>query len=109
MTVKLLSGIDERVELRCWFSAIGLEVESVIWNTLPRTSTTQTVFQAGLDANRDGIRESIINHIVRPFKYEEGSVLSGETARDFFGEIWSRYTLKLAMINSHEMLIAGRH
>lgn len=96
-----------QVELHCWFSVDGLELESVQWKK-GSFLTNPIDFESAFVANINRLRDNLMEYVLRTFTFTDGQKLNGPKAPDFFGEVGQRYVLRLASIGEHKLLIA-RH
>jgi hypothetical protein len=107
LVVTLESLFRGKVELRCWFSVDGLEVESTAWKT-PRPDGLPDDFAPVLAQNEAGTRDKLTQFLVMPFKFIDGQKLTGASAGGYFGDTGRRFNIKLAKVGEHEVLLANK-
>ena len=104
----VLKGVSsgERLRLHCWFSVSDLKIIRVLHldenGTLPLSLRR---LEGALTQNSKAVRNRLRQLILKPFRYEHN--LIGQEANRFFGEIDTRWRLRLFVRNEIPFLVVS--
>lgn len=98
----------DAVEVRCWFNLSGIEIQHCTVRPGPFSERDERLegLATEFEERPERLSEWLRHRLLAPFKYQTN--LIGTEAGTFFGDIGTRWTMRLAAVDGQPLLVAHR-
>lgn len=108
VTVKMKAETGQVIKISCWFSIDGLVATAFKWLAPPPKRLDDYDYVAAVNDNDEGLRDRLMELLLRPFLFSPGHKFGDKRAHKYFGSNRERYLMRLARVGGHPLLIAHR-